>query len=58
VMTFALTLGGCTLRTVLRIAYGDVIAVIAFASIALGVIAGAQIIKWSARRALKRDESL
>jgi FtsH-binding integral membrane protein len=52
VMVFALILGACPLRTILRIAYGDIIAVIGFAAIALGVFIGAELIKWSAQRGL------
>ncbi|MCW4010350.1 MAG: YeeE/YedE thiosulfate transporter family protein [Candidatus Bathyarchaeota archaeon] len=54
VMVFALILGACPLRTILRVAYGDIIAVVGFAAIAVGVIIGAGLIKWSAQRGLNR----
>ncbi len=50
VMVFALILGACPLRTVLRMAYGDIIAVIGFVAIAVGVVISAGLIKWSAQR--------
>jgi vacuolar-type H+-ATPase subunit I/STV1 len=58
VMVFALILGACPLRTILRVAYGDIIAVIGFIAIAAGVILSAGIIKWSAQRGLKTKEGL
>jgi hypothetical protein len=54
VMVFALILGACPLRTILRVAYGDVIAVIGFVAIAVGVVVGAGLIKWGAQRGLNR----
>jgi len=55
-MTFALVLGACPLRTILRVAYGDAIAVIGFVAIILGVVAGAESLKWGARKELKKRE--
>ena len=55
VMTSALILGACPLRTVLRVAYGDVIAIIGFVAIAVGVVISALVIKMNARRAISRE---
>lgn len=58
VMVFALILGACPLRTILRVAYGDAIAVIGFVAIAAGVVISAGLIKWSAQRGMNRKECL
>jgi hypothetical protein len=55
VMVFALILGACPLRTVLRVAYGDIIAVVGLASIVAGVIISAGLLKWSAQRELGKE---
>lgn len=52
VMVFALILGACPLRTILRVAYGDVIAIVGFAAIIIGVVISAFVIKWSAKRSV------
>jgi hypothetical protein len=56
VMISALLLGACPIRTLLRVAYGDVLAVFGWLSIMLGVIVGAEIIKWDARKDLRIEE--
>jgi hypothetical protein len=56
VMIFALLLGSCPIRTILRIAYGDTIAIIGWLAIMLGVVVGAEIIRWSARKGLEIEE--
>jgi len=56
VMIFALLLGACLIRIVLRIAYGDAMAMIGWVAIMLGVVAGAEFLKWSARKKLKNEE--
>jgi amino acid transporter len=55
VMVFALILGACPLRTLLRVAYGDVIAVIGFIAIAAGVVISAQIIKVNTKRQIQQQ---
>ena len=49
IMIFALTLGACPMRTVLRVAYGDLTAFIGFLSIASGVVVGSIFLRWSVR---------
>lgn len=56
VMIFALLLGSCPIRTILRVAYGDAIAIIGWFGIMLGVIVGAEVIRWSARKKLDLEE--
>lgn len=56
VMIFALLLGSCPIRTVLRAAYGDALAVIGWLAISLGVAVGAEAIRWQARRGLEAEE--
>lgn len=55
VMISALMLGACPLRTVLRVAYGDVIAIIGFIAITIGVVISATIIKMNAKRAISKE---
>jgi hypothetical protein len=55
-MVFALILGACPLRTILRIGYGDIIAVVGFLAIAIGVVVSAGLLKWTAQRDLKSQE--
>lgn len=57
VMMFALLLGSCPIRTILRIAYGDAIAILGWFAIMLGVVFGAEAIRWHARRRLKFEEA-
>lgn len=52
VAIFALLLGSCPIRTILRIAYGDAIAIVGWFAIMLGVIICAEIIKWLSHRGL------
>ncbi|MGD6934515.1 MAG: cytochrome C [Candidatus Bathyarchaeia archaeon] len=55
VMVFALILGACPLRTLLRVAYGDIIAVVGFIAIAAGVIISAQLIKVNTKRQIQKQ---
>jgi hypothetical protein len=55
VMISALILGACPLRTVLRVAYGDVIAIIGFIAITFGVVISATMIKMNAKRAIRKE---
>ncbi|MCW4005224.1 MAG: YeeE/YedE family protein [Candidatus Bathyarchaeota archaeon] len=50
VMIFALILGACPLRTVLRVAYFDFVALVGLGAIVAGVVISAGIIKWNAQR--------
>jgi len=47
IMISALTLGACPMRAVLRVAYGDLTALLGFLSIVLGVVAGSVYMKRS-----------
>lgn len=53
VMVSALIIGACPLRTLLRVAYGDIIAVIGFIAIIVGVVISAQLIKFNTKRQLQ-----
>lgn len=55
VMASALILGACPLRAVLRVAYGDAIAVVGFIAISVGVVISSAVIKVNARRAINRE---
>ena len=55
VMVFALIIGACPTRTVLRVAYGDIIAILGIGAIVLGVIISAGLIKWSVRREISME---
>jgi protein-S-isoprenylcysteine O-methyltransferase Ste14 len=55
VMVFALILGACPLRTLLRVAYGDVIAVAGFIAITAGVVISAQLIKANTKRQIQQQ---
>jgi hypothetical protein len=50
VMVSALVIGACPLRTLLRVSYGDLMAVFGFIAIGVGVVLSAQLLKWSAQR--------
>ncbi len=58
VMISALILGACPLRTILRIAYGDIIAIIGFVCIVVGVLVSVQLLKWNTKRNTKDLEAL
>ncbi len=53
VMISALILGACPLRTILRVAYGDIIAIIGFVGIVVGVLISVQLLKWNTQRNTK-----
>ncbi len=58
VMISALILGACPLRTILRIAYGDIIAIIGFVGIVIGVLISVQLLKWNTQHNTKDLEAL
>jgi hypothetical protein len=56
VMVSALIIGACPLRTLLRVSYGDIMAVFGFIAIGAGVLLSAQLLKWNAQRESLKEE--
>ncbi len=54
-INFGLILGSCPIRIVILSAYGNLIAVVGWLCVVLGVVIGIVAMRWSARRAAERS---
>jgi hypothetical protein len=53
-MNFGLVLGSCPIRIVLLSAYGDLVGVLGWICVFVGVLLGTWFLRWNARRAIER----
>jgi hypothetical protein len=56
-INFGLILGACPIRAVLQSAYGNLLGIVAWVCIVIGVLVGTWVLRWSAARAVERRKT-